>query len=159
MTVRRIIYVSTASDVFDDTVLFDILNRAESNNRAEGITGLLMYGGECFMQVLEGESGSVGTMLQRISKDPRHHDIVLVEDVEAERRLFGEWSMAYVREDNMRPADRKSFRELQETILADAGMGKGDPGIINFLTRAFLNAVASGKERRQKMLQDTTEGS
>ena len=155
MSVRRIIYMSTATGAHDDDTLFEILHTSEANNASENVTGLLMYGAGSFLQVLEGPAAAVGRRMARISRDPRHEDIVTVEDVENVSRLFGDWSMAFVREENMREDDRRKIRDLRASVLKDAGIAAGDPGIISFLTRAFLNAVAA-EEARSKDLTDGT---
>lgn len=147
--------MSTATGAHDDDTLFDILRTSEANNAPEGITGLLMYGAGSFMQVLEGPSEALDRAMANISRDPRHEDIVTVEDVENVPRLFGDWSMAFVREENMREDDRRKIRDLRASVLKDAGMATGDPGIISFLTRAFLNAVAAEEARRKNL----TDGS
>lgn len=36
----------------------------------------------------------MGTAFDRISRDPRHHKIVVLDDVETSERVFGDWAMA-----------------------------------------------------------------
>ena len=88
-------YVSTASKLFDSMELRDMLKEANERNKEAGITGMLLYKGGHFMQVLEGPAEAVTATFNRISKDTRHRGIsVLVKGAVQERR-FPAWSMAF----------------------------------------------------------------
>lgn len=47
-------------------------------NEASDITGALYFGGDFFLQVLEGEEASVNTLFRKIEADPRHSDVKVV---------------------------------------------------------------------------------
>ena len=90
-----LIYVSHATADLKSSDLHDILNKARRDNANLGITGLLLYKNKRFMQLIEGQEDVVRGLYQIISQDPRHRDlIVLQEDTELERQFPG-WSMAY----------------------------------------------------------------
>ena len=91
----RLAYVSTASKLFDSAELRDMLKESNARNKDAGITGMLLYKDGQFMQVLEGTLEAVTATFSRISRDPRHHGImVLVKGAVQERRFPG-WSMAF----------------------------------------------------------------
>jgi hypothetical protein len=91
----RIAYVSTASKLFNSTELRDMLKESHARNQEAGITGMLLYKDGQFMQVLEGTPEAVTATFSRISRDSRHHGImVLVKGAVQERRFPG-WSMAF----------------------------------------------------------------
>ncbi len=136
-------YMSTAVGDVDDDILFDILSVSQQNNARNDISGLLLFGSGCFLQVLEGPDDAVGELYDTILSDTRHKDLVLIEDISVEEQLFGAWSMAYLREESLPPRTRRGFIDLRRTVLEEAGMGKGDPGIIRLLTQSFLNAIAA----------------
>ena len=46
--------------------------------------------------MLEGPAGAVEQVFDRIGRDGRHCDVVLLSSSEAEERVFGSWSMALV---------------------------------------------------------------
>ena len=52
-----------------------------------------MFNRDYFGQVLEGERSAVSALFCKISKDPRHCSIVIVEASIAEKRMFQLWSM------------------------------------------------------------------
>lgn len=92
---HHIIYLSRATDSFNDTQLQAVLDEARYYNAQHDITGILLYGNGQFFQVLEGEEEAVRATYQRISQDPRHRDIVAFADKAIEARAFPEWHMAY----------------------------------------------------------------
>jgi hypothetical protein len=50
----QIAYFSTAARVQDAKTVHDILIQSRVNNRRDGITGLLIAGGNRYMQIIEG---------------------------------------------------------------------------------------------------------
>jgi hypothetical protein len=92
----QIIYSSVSSTPMQQDDLEDILENAQSNNAAEGITGALVYVDGHFMQILEGERSAVGPLMGRIAKDLRHESVVLLLEGDVEVASFPDWTMAYV---------------------------------------------------------------
>jgi hypothetical protein len=95
-TLHRLFYRSrhtpeAAADL--DFVVGQIIGTAIRRNRAVGLTGLLLAVRGHFIQALEGNIDEVRTTYARISMDPRHHDLHIISQGAAERRLFGEWNM------------------------------------------------------------------
>ena len=76
--------------------LLKIIRSAERNNLALALTGALLFDNHRFIQVLEGESASVTNLFIRISQDPRHQDITLIDARAADERRFPNWSMALI---------------------------------------------------------------
>ena len=92
----RLLYASRASKDIDNTYMLTILEQSRRNNPAAGVTGILCYSGQMFMQVLEGNRREVSRLYNKIASDPRHTDveILLFEDI-MERR-FSNWTMGQV---------------------------------------------------------------
>ena len=86
-----------------------ILDLSRSRNAEAGITGALMYNDGCFAQVLEGEHDVLQDTFERIQCDERHDQVCLLGLERVEARGFGNWSMAYVGQDE---ASRHSFAAL-----------------------------------------------
>lgn len=97
MPLIHLIYVSTAREEFDNRELQHILEASARNNTPRGITGMLIYAGGSFMQILEGEAAAVDETYRRITQDPRHHDIFLIERETIQERDFGDWHMGFRR--------------------------------------------------------------
>ena len=48
-----LIYISTATHSLNDDELKEILVKSQENNLRDGLTGMLLYGEETFVQLLE----------------------------------------------------------------------------------------------------------
>ncbi|MDJ0364583.1 BLUF domain-containing protein [Hymenobacter sp. H14-R3] len=90
-----IVYSSTVIVDFTEESLLRLLRRARVFNAQAGITGVLMYGGGRFMQVLEGCPAAVRCLYARIATDPRHGRLEKLADGLVARREFTEWHMSF----------------------------------------------------------------
>lgn len=93
-TFSQLIYVSDLVDK-NESELARILESAVRHNGENSITGMLLYSDGNFLQVLEGTHDSVHETYQRICRDPRHANIMVLTEVEVPERQFAEWSMGY----------------------------------------------------------------
>ena len=73
-----------------------ILASSRRNNAQAGVTGGLMFNRGFFAQVLEGERDKVESVFERIQRDPRHTNLVVLQLAPAPERAFARWSMAFV---------------------------------------------------------------
>lgn len=92
----RLLYASRSAEALTPEVVDGILNASRKVNPAHGITGLLCYSGDIFMQVLEGGRDAVNELYNTISRDPRHRDVVLLQYEEITERRFAGWTMGQV---------------------------------------------------------------
>ncbi len=76
-----------------------ILSVARATNPVLGITGILLFDGHHFAQVLEGPGGKVTELLHHIQLDSRHSHISIMQEEWVTERDFGGWAMAYVDDD------------------------------------------------------------
>ena len=93
MSLRRIIYTSQASALFNKRDLLDLLHDARAYNAIDNITGLLMHSNGYFLQIIEGDSDAIENLYNRIVLDTRHFNVKLVQDSIIKNRLFSNWSM------------------------------------------------------------------
>lgn len=91
-----LIYVSTAAHLLSKEELLDILRVSRRKNKTGPVTGLLLYQGGNFMQVLEGPEESVMDIFGNIQKDIRHTDIIVLCNEPLTERAFADWSMAFL---------------------------------------------------------------
>mgnify|MGYP002635243493 CR=1 FL=1 len=91
----HLIYVSSALRPFAPADLDDLLTQSRAANLAAGLTGMLIYGGGNFMQLLEGPRAAVDAAYARIARDRRHYDVTLLLQMETAERWCGTWAMAY----------------------------------------------------------------
>ena len=94
-----------------------ILASSRKNNVACGVTGALLFNTAMFAQVLEGPLAAVEQTFERIQRDLRHDQVVVLESGMIAARDFPEWSMAFA---GMDPAESAAFAEFNMTdILAN----------------------------------------
>lgn len=90
-----IVYMSTAIADLEEAALLQLLKQARGFNEQAGITGVLMYSGGRFLQVLEGCPAAVRSLYARIEADPRHGRLEKLADGRLPRRDFKEWHMSF----------------------------------------------------------------
>lgn len=94
-----LVYCSRNQIEGDETVvtteLQNILASARANNTKANVTGALLYNSGYFAQILEGPLQHVESIFEKIQRDPRHSEVVVMHMGAAEQRLFPEWSMAF----------------------------------------------------------------
>jgi hypothetical protein len=95
MAIHQLLYVSAASEKIDEPEIDRILALSRKNNPAQEITGVLLFRGGIFLQLLEGEKNKVEQLFAKIEKDPRHNHIIRVLEVDSNERIYTDWSMAY----------------------------------------------------------------
>ena len=83
--------VSVAMALADN--MQDILVASDTNNRRDGITGVLLSDGYAFVQLLEGPERQVQECFSRICKDGRNSLPTVREVSWSDARLFPNWSM------------------------------------------------------------------
>jgi hypothetical protein len=98
MSLVRLVYFSrnrpdAARGALADRVS-EILSASVANNRQADISGGLIFSGEWFAQVLEGDRVAVAETFARIQRDARHGDVSTIECRLADTRRFGSWWMA-----------------------------------------------------------------
>ena len=92
----RLLYVSRAQSPEVANTTQSILDSARKYNIANGITGILCFGGGLYLQAVEGGRTQVNELYGHIVRDPRHRDVVLLYYQEISDRRFGGWTMGQV---------------------------------------------------------------
>lgn len=78
------------------SVVATILDVSIMNNGLCGVTGALVYTGDHFIQVLEGEGSTIDGLLSNLETDLRHRSLKVVKTGPLPARRFISWSMGYV---------------------------------------------------------------
>lgn len=93
---RQLIYISFANSEFDEVRdIPKILEASQKNTPPLDITGLLLYRGGLFLQLIEGTEKNIQILYDKILKDPRHRNAKILVRGEGKERLFKTWTMAY----------------------------------------------------------------
>ena len=109
----RIIYCSRAVRPMTWGELDDLMSGARKRNAERGITGLALYDGGAFVQVLEGEQAVVEALYERIVRDPRHCAVERVAAGPVAKRDFEDWAMGF---ENLAVFDRFDVSEFRARL-------------------------------------------
>ena len=93
MDLVSLIYTSRAVPSLEIPDVDTIHREALTYNPLDGITGLLVFNGESFMQVIEGAESAIDDLLGRLRKDRRHCDLEVRDRRPIPARFFPNWSM------------------------------------------------------------------
>ena len=142
MALIELIYTSLAeADTQCDDVR-DILETSEVNNLAKSITGLLLFDGERYIQVLEGSPQDVEILYEVICHDARHHDLELVHKGGITGRSFTNWRMAYESLPKGILANLAESMGVFSLELEDAPLGQGETFGAK-LNGMFMDSIAA----------------
>jgi len=119
MNLRRVLYLSEATTPLSRSELLALNFHAATNNAQRGITGLLLYSGGNFMQVIEGRPDRVGEIMRIVRADPRHLNIRTLVDEIAPERLFAQWSMGLLDTERLRPVDTDRLSMVMRAAQRD----------------------------------------
>lgn len=119
---KSLIYISTAAHDISKTDIESIAADASRNNKANDLTGYLVFNGRNFVQFLEGPEKSVDHCVARIRKDARHDGLVILKEDDSKDRQFPRWSMR--------------ARDIRENDFA-----RDWPTSVNQVTKMIFNAA------------------
>jgi len=88
-----IIYRSHLCEGVPVKALEEMVAAAYSNNTESNVTGILLFNGTHFFQLLEGPADNVTDIYQQICRDPRHHNVVELMCDHGPTRRFGNLGM------------------------------------------------------------------
>lgn len=92
--IYQLAYFSQATEPMERKELHEMLMKARAKNKAAGISGILIYNGGCFLQLLEGDNAPVDKLYDVILEDKRHHAVSLIFRQFTENRIFKkDWYM------------------------------------------------------------------
>jgi hypothetical protein len=100
----RLLYASRAVAPLTTTLIDVILEQSRRNNPKLGVTGLLCFSDDLFIQVIEGGRDAVCELFNAIVRDDRHLHVRLLHFAEIRERRFGSWTMGQVNIAKVNPA-------------------------------------------------------
>jgi Sensors of blue-light using FAD len=110
----RCVYASRAKAPVAPDLFEAILEKSRKNNVAHGITGLLCFAKDTFVQVLEGGRDEVCELFNTIVRDGRHDCVRLLVFEEIQQRQFASWTMGHINLDMVNPALLLRYSEKAE---------------------------------------------
>ena len=97
MPVKSLTYTSLARLDLDASDIEAIHRVARQFNALDGITGVLIFNGTHFLQVIEGDEQAIDDLVERLRRDTRHSGFEIRDERMVEQSSFPEWSMELVR--------------------------------------------------------------
>jgi hypothetical protein len=102
---KRIIYCSQATSDVSPEELVALLELSRDNNQAAGLSGMLLYCSQSFLQVLEGDEDALVATYARILADDRHTNLRMLMNAEVAAPMFPDWTMGFEHVDDEELAD------------------------------------------------------
>jgi hypothetical protein len=110
----RLLYASRSATPLTDGIVESILQQSRRNNVRNGITGLLCFSDDLFMQILEGGRDEVCELFNTIVRDQRHGTVRILLYEEIAERRFGGWTMGQVNVRKISPSVLIKYAERAE---------------------------------------------
>ena len=85
--------------------LVALLELSRGNNERAGLSGMLLYSSQSFLQVLEGEEGPLRATYARILADDRHMNLRMLSNADVPAPMFPDWTMGFEHVDDEELAD------------------------------------------------------
>jgi len=92
----RLLYASRSTAPLTASLVESLLEKSRANNPRQGITGILCFSEDLFIQVLEGGRDEVCELFNAIVRDDRHRNVRILIYEEIRERRFGGWTMGQV---------------------------------------------------------------
>ncbi|MFA7279020.1 MAG: BLUF domain-containing protein [Sterolibacterium sp.] len=92
----RLLYASRPASAPTTSMVDSIMEQSRKNNPDQGITGILCFSDDLFVQVLEGGRDEVCELFNTIVRDDRHQNVRILVYEEIDERRFANWTMGKV---------------------------------------------------------------
>lgn len=121
---NRIIYCSQATHDFSPDELVALLDLSRRNNERVGLSGMLLYCSQSFLQVIEGDAEALASAYARIDADPRHGNVRVLFEGEVDSPLFPDWTMGFEH------VDEEDLAEDVEAFTASTNYPLVNPDLV-----------------------------
>jgi len=122
----QVVYCSAAAPDLTLEDIQELLRVARRHNAKRNITGVLLYAGRSFIQVLEGEKKDIDPLINAIERDKRHRNITVIIREPIAERSFEDWLMGYadLRGDEVEKIIGSNTLLVQNKSLHTIGQGR-----------------------------------
>jgi hypothetical protein len=103
VVLRQLAFVSRARAGLRPSDTSDIIGASRANNAREGVTGVLLYSGESFLQFIEGPDRALSALWRRLLVDDRHRHLSSLHAASVDARWFDDWRAGYFPEASLAP--------------------------------------------------------
>jgi hypothetical protein len=131
----HLIYVSNASDMMTHEAVRELVDESKKRNREIDVTGVLLYGNQHFMQLLEGDLHVVNALYQKVARDHRHHHVTRIAFYPVPSRQFADWSMNLI---NLEDHKRVDYKRLEQILREQTSASSQDADHYSRLSKELL---------------------
>lgn len=124
--VRQLIYISHATSRMSDADLLELLREARRLNAQHGVTGLLLYVADHFIQCIEGGEPAIAQLARNISVDTRNRAFTILLDRMVRKRAFETWQMGFRSMEIGELQQEEGFRDLRSAADLEAVFQRKD---------------------------------
>jgi hypothetical protein len=110
--VKKLVYASKRR-CDDPAEIERMLATSRANNRADGLTGLLLYDDKRFLQLIEGDHDPIARCFLRIARSRLHAEIEIAVFEDSPVHLFANWDMRSIDLGGAAPSLASFWRRAQ----------------------------------------------
>ncbi|WP_027393210.1 BLUF domain-containing protein [Aquimarina latercula] len=134
-------YTSKAITGLTTSSIEDIVSESISKNLDNSITGALVFYKKVFFQIIEGPKSNILELYRKLLQDNRHFDVELIWQGVKTKRIFDDWSMAFLAEDDNQSSEM-AIGNITYAKLAPIMEGLKDSEVFSdILWRRVLNIL------------------
>jgi len=156
----QVSYLSRATRPMSAGDLLALLMHARRSNQASGITGMLLFGNDTFLQVIEGEAEVIDGLVQRLARDPRHEDVRILSRREVPQRQYSDWSMGFEQVGDRGVNPIEGLRDFGVRFDFDALTGDGSAAerILDQYRAPHWDPLVRELDARDRLVADLRRG-
>jgi len=114
---KAICYVSTISPGIAKDEIEYLLERSKTTNNNLGITGLLLFSGGNFLQIIEGTEKVINTLWNKISIDNRHFNIIKIFEQQILKDAYLNYESDFISENTHNNSHKLEYYEEHLQML------------------------------------------
>jgi hypothetical protein len=92
---KSVLYLSVADPDLGSDEVQAIVSHSQRRNAVDNITGIMLFNGSNFLQLIEGDAASIDACFTRIQRDQRHSGVATLREEAITVREFPQWAMRY----------------------------------------------------------------
>ena len=89
-------YVSSCKETLTVKDLEHLFLVNKRNNTEHNVSGILIYNNGNFLQILEGEENMVKSLFKKITRDPRHRNLIPLINNPIDERIFHDYDSGFI---------------------------------------------------------------
>lgn len=140
MQLYQLVYKSNVSEDFDESNIEDFISINQHANEQLDITGLLIFNGKHFLQIIEGPLTSLSKLMESIQCDTRHSDVVILLKEPIPKRDYEKWAMKLLVKKPM-PVAKITGEVERLTEILDQHYAGGSISRSRMIAKAFIGGA------------------